>query len=473
MGNSLWEIVCFIAMLGFVFFIWFKHDGNLKRTIIYTIWTFVIFWLNMPSFFVGIEGLEIKYLFIRVPFDLYNLLGLGYVILVNILLAVAGGWIGNSWEKVNCVDDKAIKKKFNDFSKDASELKIIGRDLDFLGNEEYIDQAEHIKKLKEKAKLLCEQTNDPKLINLYQELIGQGNQIRYYTKREGIANLKGQIKVDMHSNEQGLFATKVDYSAKKGVWVNHNRFEVKNLESGFLLQTVSKEFDRIFDSSLNPVIKCIALDLGGVYFDGDLDDFYDYLKEKYDINMSKRRQDKLNINDKLMLGEIDILDFIRSQTTSKYICKQLTKTDWDDILRQWGETWKPNEKLRKLFEYINSQGICVVPFSNLDKDNGNKYLREHYLPTCCTEYFFSYDQNCCKPTQEAFDKFFEFVNNKYDIFYPFQILLIDDQDKNISMAREKQWYSIKYINGNSKEEYLIAELKKLGIISKEFDLDKI
>ena len=213
--------------------------------------------------------------------------------------------------------------------------------------------------------------------------------------------------------------------------------------------------------------------MGGVYFDGDLDEFYDYLKEKYDINMSKRRQDKLNINDKLMLGEIDILDFIRSQTTSKYICKQLTKTDWDDILRQWGETWKPNEKLRKLFEYINSQGICVVPFSNLDKDNGNKYLREHYLPTCCTEYFFSYDQNCCKPTQEAFDKFFEFVKNKYDIFYPFQILLIDDQDKNISMSREKQWYSIKYINGNSKEEYLIDELKKLGIISKEFDLGKI
>ena len=66
-----------------------------------------------------------------------------------------------------------------------------------------------------------------------------------------------------------------------------------------------------------------------------------------------------------------------------------------------------------------------------------------------------------------------FVKDKFEIFYPFQILLIDDQDKNISMAREKQWYSIKYINGNSTEQYLIDELKKFGILPKEFELEKI
>lgn len=466
MQSNFLEIICFVVMLGIVFFVWFRHDGSLRRTIAYTVWTFVIFWVNMPCFFVGTENLELKNNLFVIPFELYNLLDLGYVIFGNILLAIAGIWIGKSWGKIVCVDEKTIKKRFDSFSNDACELKVIGRDLNYLGNEDYLDQSNHIKKLKDKAKLLCEQTDNPKLIKLYQGLIKDGNQVRYYTKREGIANLKAQIKIDMHRNEYGLFATKIDYSSSK-------KFEVNNLDSGFLLHTVSKEFDRIFKNSLNPVIKCIALDMGGVYFDGDLDEFYEFLINNYDIKMAREKQDKLNINDKLMLGEIDVQKFIKEKTTTKYKCNQLKQTDWEDIAKQWSETWKPNNNLKKLFEYIGTEGFYVVPFSNLDRNNGNKYLREYYLPACCTEHFFSYEQDCCKPTKDSFKKFFDFVKKKYDIQYPFQILLIDDQDKNISMAREQEWYSIKYINGKDDMDYLIDELKKNGLIPGDFDISKI
>ena len=473
MQSNFFEIICFVSMLGIVFFIWFKHDGNLRRTIAYTVWTFVIFWVNMPSFFVGTESLELKNYLFKIPFELYNLLGLGYVIFGNILLTLAGAWIGKSLEKIDCVDEKTIKERFDNFSNDACELKVIGRDLDYLGNVDYLDQANHIKKLKSKAKLLCEQTNNPELIKLYRDLIKDGNQVRYYTEREGIANLKAQIKIDMHRKEYGLFATKIDYSSSKRFCFHRNKFEVNNLDSGFLLHTVSKEFDRIFMNSLNPVIKCIALDLGGVYFDGDLDEFYDFLLNKYDIKMARKKQDKLNIDDKLMLGEIDVQEFIKEKTTTKYKCNQLKQTDWEDIVQQWSETWKPNKNLKKLFEYIGAEGFYIVPFSNLDRDNGNKYLREYYLPACCTEHFFSYEQECFKPTKESFEKFFDFVKTKYDIQYPFQILLIDDQDKNISMAREQEWYSIKYINGKNGVNHLIDELKKNGVIPEDLDLSKI
>lgn len=464
------EMASFIVMLIIVFCVWFKSEINMRRTIMYTVWTFVIFWVNLPTFFVGTEQLKMKYSLLEIPFNLYNLLGVGYVIFANILLTVAGTWIGKSWDKVIYADEKTIKNKFDSFANDASELKIIGRDLDYLANERYADQAKHVTQLKSKAKLLCEQTDDPKLIQLYQKLLKNGNQIRYYTEREGIANLKAQIKVDMHRKEYGLFVTKINYSTAKGFKYNKNTFEINNLESGFLLQAVSREFDRLFDNSLNPVIKCIALDLGGVYFEGDLDDFYDFLENNYEIKMNRNKQDKLNIYDKLTLGEINIEEFIKIKTTTKYKCKSLTKEDWENIVKKWGETWKPDEKLKRLFEYIGTLGVDIIPFSNLDRENGNRYLREFYFPLCCTEHFFSYEQKCCKPTQEAFDKFFEFAKQKANIQFPFQILLIDDQDGNISMAKDMNWNSVKFINGKNSVDDLVKRLKRKGIIPGSFEL---
>lgn len=464
------EILCFIAMFAVVLWSWFKNDGNIKRTVVYTIWTFAIFWFNTPSFFIGVEGLTPKYALFNIPFELYKIFGIWDVVVGNILLMLAGGAIGSSWDRTNYVDEKNIKRKFDRFSKDASELRIIGRDLDFLNNSEYKDQTEHIKKLKDKAYLLCEQTSDPELIELYYQLIQNGNHVRYYTQREGIANLKAQIKIDMHRKESGLFATKIDYSTKRGILDVNNPFEVKEFDSGFLLHTISKEYDQVFHNSLNPVIKCIALDLGGVYFDGDLDDFYQFLSETYSIKIRQKKDDKLRINEKMMLGEMNIRTFIENNANSQRICKKLSNNDWENILKHWGETWTPNNQIKKLMEDISKAGFFIVPFSNLDKDNGNKYLRDYYLPNCCTEHFFSYEQKVSKPSKEAFVEYYNFVKLKFGIHQPYQILLIDDQDQNISTAREQKWYSIKFINGKDSLEYLIDELKKIGILPKEYHL---
>lgn len=460
------EVLCFLIMIAAVLFFWFKNEGNIKQTIAYTIWTFIIFWINIPCFFVGVEGLEAKYSFFKAPFDLYNLFGTAYVILENIFLGLLGIRIGKGWEKINYVNDKKIKKMFDDFSNDASELRIIGRDLDFLNDSDYKDQTEHIKKLKDKAMLLCEQTDDIELIKLYHKLLEEGNQVRFYTKREGIANLKAQIKIDMHRNESGLFASKIKYSTLNC----QKRFEVNKMESGFILHTISKEFDEVFKNSLNPVIKCIALDLGGVYFDGDLDDFYQYLCDQYEVKIRRKKNDKLNIDDKLMLGEINIREFIQEKAITKYTCKRLTDEDWDNISKKWGKVWSPNEQIKKILEYISTEGIYIVPFSNLDSDNGNKYLREYYLPNCCTEHFFSYEQKKIKPSEEAFEEYFKFVKEKLNIHYPFQILLIDDQDPNISTARVKGWDYIKFINGQNTTNDLVDNLKEKGLLPYSYEI---
>ena len=456
----------FIIMLIIVFVSWFRGSGNIKRTILYTAWSMALFALNMPNFFEIVDGSEIKYSWLKYLFSMAEKLGIFYSIISNIILAIIGIYIGNSWEKSQMISEKEVKKRFDDFTSDASELKIIGKDLNFLGDENYNQQCENIRKLGDKARLLCEQTDVDSLIKLYHTFMESGNQIRYYTIKEGIANLKAQIKMDTRTRNIGLFATRIDYS-----YTNKRQFELTTIDSGYLLQTISKEFDHVFSESLNPVIKCIALDLGGVYFDGDIDDFYEYIKKDYGLAIHKNKDDKLNIDNKLMLGEISIKEFIKEKTSSKYKCNNLTEEDWENILHKWGNIWKPNEQMKKIFEYIGEEGIYIVPFSNLDIDNGNKYLREHYLPSCCTEHFFSYEQNCSKPSNDAFEQYFDYVKKKFKINYPFQILLIDDQEKNISKAREHNWEYIKYITRVDKVTDLIFKLKEKGILPQSFSLN--
>ena len=457
-------------MLLIVFFIWYKSEGDLKRTIVYTLWTFAIFWINSPSFFVGTDGLKVKNTFVRIPFELDRIFDPWYIIIGNILLTIVGVKIGNSWEKIDCISEKAMKKKYDDFTKDAYELKVIGRDLDYLEKEQYKEQTKRIKRMGKKAKLLCEKPSEPHLIELYHELLESGNQVRYYTERDGIANLKAQIKVDSHRMEDGLFATKIDSSSSNKFWKKRSKFEVNNLESSFLLQTVSKEFDRVFANSLNPVVKCIALDLGGVYLDGDLDEFYDFLLQKYGIRMVRNKQDKINIDDELMLGRIKIKDFIMEKAINKEIFSNFKSNAWDNIKEQWGQTWKKNLEFKKLFEYIGNEDIFIVPFSNLDEDNGDRYLREHYLPDCCMEHFFSYEKGVSKPNKQAFDDFYEFVKQKYNIQFKYQIMLIDDQEENISMAREVGWCSIRFIRSEQNIIDLIDILKGEGILPCNYKL---
>ena len=53
-----------------------------------------------------------------------------------------------------------IKNKFNRFCMDATELRIIGRDLSFLSEKNYSTQREKIVKLKANTRIICERSDD-------------------------------------------------------------------------------------------------------------------------------------------------------------------------------------------------------------------------------------------------------------------------------------------------------------------------
>lgn len=306
------EVIMLVVMLAVVTFFWFENDNSLWKALLFTVFTCGIFYLNIPNFLSVVEGTQVKNIFFSIPFTLYNTLGTIYIVCTNILLALIGIYLGKS--KNNKLSRKKTKERFDHFSSDATKLKIIGRDLRFLLNNdniEYRTQREKIRNLGNNAKLLCARTDDSELIDLYHDLLKNGIQIRSYTARDGIANLKGQIKIDELNKRSGLFVLKTPqppkYFCKSA---QSNLFEITGIRNGYLLEAVDQQFDKTFSNSLHPVIRCIALDLGGVYFDGDIDQFYDYLWENYSITIKKRAKDRLNIDDDLMCGKITVREFI-------------------------------------------------------------------------------------------------------------------------------------------------------------------
>lgn len=141
---------------------------------------------------------------------------------------------------------------------------------------------------------------------MYQSLLNEGIQIRSYTRRDGIANLKGQIKTTEQKQSEGLFVLKAP-SSDRPIFAHSNkkqnfnsislllsnglkRFQITEMSGGYLVDSVIQQFDRTFENAVHPTIRCIALDLGGVYLNGDIDTFYNYLKVKYSIVINKKRK---------------------------------------------------------------------------------------------------------------------------------------------------------------------------------------
>lgn len=235
---SIFEMLVFFIMLVVVAILKYRRNFPAWQSILFSVWTCFVIFLNAPNFLVIIEGTAIKQSLLTMPFSLYEKWGTGYIIVSNILLAAAGIFLD---ENRNCeitYSSKDLKRIFNDFPHNATNLRIIGRDLDFLLCDDYKVQREKFNKLKKNVKILCERTDDKGLIELYYQLVSNGNQVRCYTTRDGIANLKGQIKTDEKNTNSGIFVTKFGTDKK--------RYLLTEMRSGYLLSGVCAQFERTF-----------------------------------------------------------------------------------------------------------------------------------------------------------------------------------------------------------------------------------
>ena len=119
-----------------------------------------------------------------------------------------------------------------------------------------------------------------------------------------------------------------------------------------------------------------------------------------------------------------------------------------------------------------------IPFSNVDRDNGEIYIRNNYFPRGCRYHVFSCEKGVSKSNGELFDAFVSTANEKITgssssnlEVKGYQILLIDDQQDNINIAQNKGWDTIHFDrNGEQTIEDLIGLLKSKAILPQNFEL---
>lgn len=486
-------LLIILLVIWLVFGSFYSKQNGILSSILFTIEVTLIIWLNMPLLVTVPDGATFNPSFIEFPFKLYQLFGLGYSFTCNALLTIIGVPISSAMinKKPHC-SKKVINKQFNDYIENATSLKIIGKDLDFLLRDDCKRQKERLLDLKDSVEILCANPYScgmfdydklQQLIALYNELAKQGNKIRFYNDKDGISNLLGQIKVDNQRKESGLFVYKLEKEDGLIEGRSKSKFTYEKHINGYLVDIVRDKFDETFNQGLNPIVKYVALDIGGVYLNGDVDNFRDFLLKEYKIALPKSSNDRLDLNSDLSTGKINILKYVENacDSDSKKRFKALSKENKETILRKWNSTWQKDEKAYLLVEKLLSLGYEVIPFSNVDKDNGDMYIREHYFPVDCRHFVFSYKYGVSKEGGALFEKFVDIVNKlfndnssekteRYQV-EGYQILLIDDHKDNVNTAKSMGWNTIHFDKSSGQTiDDLIMLLKEKSMLPQDFKL---
>lgn len=425
--------------------------------LVFTLVIYFLGWISIPTIANISDGLEPRNNFVKLLFNLYNKSNEVYIIITLILCIVLTYTIyyitklisKNAYE--NCYSKEEIQKEYATFLNDADSVYIFGGKLNFLIQSE--EQFKRIEYLGEKCKIICEDISrsSDEAKEKYNKLINKNIDIRSYSEEitNNIKNFRGQIKFNNDGVIKSLFVSRnIDGEGKE-------TFEKINLPNQYLNQMLLENFNAIFKEGRNPMIKYIVLDLGGVYFDGDFSsDFLEPVNNRLSQNIPIEREQKLVLDDELNLGNIDIIRYIE-----KKICRDLNREERDFVLNKWKSTWSPNPKMRELVKELKDNGYTVTVISNLDKENGNMYRDRGDFDIFSNELFLSYEYKLLKPNEEFFLKICE----KYTI-KPYEILFIDDHERNISVANKLGINTIKFsITSDPELENLYKQLAHKNI----------
>ena len=136
--------------------------------------------------------------------------------------------------------------------------------------------------------------------------------------------------------------------------------------------------------------------------------------------------------------------------------RQLKVEERNMVNNVWESVWKPNPDMNHLVEILKRNNYCVGVFSNMDQQNGELYRERGDFNAFPAEYtFLSYEVGYTKPHREFFEHILDRTGLK-----SYEILLIDDHEKNVTKSKELGFQTIQYHNDM---ERLKTELQKMGV----------
>lgn len=350
--------------------------------------------------------------------------------------------------------EQEIDEKYEEFMTDAKSLYICGGKLDFLKKNASTKQIEKIKKLSNLCKIISYSNKESlkiqnKMIN--KELKDNKVQLKNIPLTQE-PFMKGQVK----ENKLGIYSAMFVAKQKNG---KYKKFEIQDQKT---VKILKEEMDNIYETGEHPYIKYILMDLGGVYFDGDLYNFLEKinikLKEKSYSEIDIKSNQKLILAKDLNLGKTTIIDFIEAQVKEKCTRSIFSDLELQKFIKdEWEKTWEPNPEMENIVIRLREKGIKVYPSSNLDKMNKLNYSRKNYFKSFSDKEFFSCEMDACKPDKEYYDKVLESLKQKDSNFYSYEVLLIDDKKENIEAAKSKNIETILFKNTKLLKKKLIEK----------------
>lgn len=350
--------------------------------------------------------------------------------------------------------EQEIDKKYEEFMTDAKSLYICGGKLDFLKKNASTKQLEKINKLSNLCKIIS-YSNKESLKIQNKEINKELKDNKVQLKNIPLTKepfMKGQVK----ENKLGVYSAMFVAKQKNG---KYKKFEIKDQKT---VKILKKEMDNIYETGEHPYIKYILMDLGGVYFEGDLYNFLEKinikLKEKDYSEIEIKSDQKVILEKDLNLGKTTIIDFIEENVKKE--CNKSISNDLElqnFIKDEWQKTWEPNQEMENIVIKLKEKGIKVYPSSNLDKMNRLNYSRKNYFEHFSEKEFFSCEMGVCKPDKEYYDKVLESLKQKDSNFYSYEVLLIDDKKENIEVAKSKNIETIFFKNAKLLKKELIEK----------------
>lgn len=429
-----------------------------------TIYLLLLMLINLPTFITNIG--ENQNELIKFVYFLYESSPIIFILISNIIV---NAFIPLFYKLLvnNTSSKKEVCNEFNEFCRDATELIVTGNDLNFLLDEKYSVQKRKIMGLRNKCKILCQNIERPTnfsfnsnrevdkkyelFIKLYKELNDSGVNIKCFPhstpdKYKSLKKIYGQIKTTCREKSAKIVA-------KSGT-----KFENINFNSMDLVTLLEKNIEELHNISNNPILKCVAIDIGNVSFKKNVGKFCKYVAELLKIDEERLQCDEINFNEELYLGNENIIELLENILNST-----ITRNEKIKIINYWNHIWEPNEEILNIAKKMTDRQYEVVFISNINT-NGNNisgYLTRiinKYVPKA--KYFFVCQER--KSRSDVDRNYFQWFEEKF-LYFPWQILLIDDLESNINNANKSGWDTIRFDNSAMKRQNLVDELSKKSI----------
>jgi len=339
-------------------------------------------------------------------------------------------------DNVAIFEEKEVQKRLVDFAKDATYLYIYAGGAGFLARSN--KQHQEICEFGPKCKILLKPQASVEREDLH-TLIRKGVNVRAYRPSFKDTGLRGRIKSTALSPEASLFL-------KRG-----KGFQIERIENTTVVQALIEQYEKEFEQGVHPQIRHVVFDLAGVFFDGDIKVFYQYLRQNFPGSagrLNATADDYLCVDQELNKGGIGIVEVLESRLERK-----LAQEAADGVVKQWCSIWSPNEQMRTLASQLRKSGYTVSIASNCDCDNADSYDQQGWFNDF-NHTFLSTQLKLTKPDPQFFLRILE----KLDAL-PSECMFVDDHRINTKAARAAGFHTL-LIDRTLTNDERVASIKQ-------------